>query len=66
MNDIDIASQLGDMKEIDYRNTLAIASIIELLIDKGILERNEIARKAKLLDEMTAEEIAYIRRKKSI
>ncbi|HOC08602.1 MAG TPA: hypothetical protein PKN88_03670 [Bacillota bacterium] len=66
MNDIDMVSQLGDMKEIDYRNTLAIASVIELLIDKGILDRGEIARKAKLLDEMTAEEIAYLRKKRSI
>ncbi|MGI6702537.1 MAG: hypothetical protein ACOX42_00605 [Clostridia bacterium] len=66
MNEIDVVSQLGDMKEIDYRNTLAIASLIELLIDKGILNRNEIAKKAKLLDDMTAEEIAYINKKRSI
>jgi hypothetical protein len=66
MNDIDMVSQLGDMKEIDYRNTLAIASLIELLIDKGILDRHEIARKAKLLDDMTAQEIAYLNKKKSI
>jgi hypothetical protein len=66
MNDIDMVSQIGDMKEIDYRNTLAIASVIELLIDKGILERNEIAKKARLLDEMTAEEITYLNKKKSI
>lgn len=61
-----MVSQIGDMKEIDYRNTLAIASVIELLIDKGILDRSEIARKAKLLDEMTAEEIIYLRKKRSI
>jgi hypothetical protein len=66
MKEIDMVSQIGDMKEIDYRNTLAIASLIELLIDKGILDRHEIAKKAKLLDDMTAEEIAYINRKKSI
>ena len=63
MNEIDVVSQLGDMKEIDYRNTLAIASLIELLIDKGILNRNEIAKKAKLLDDMTAEEITYINKR---
>ena len=66
MNDVDMVSQLGDMKEIDYRNTLAIASLIELLIDKGILDRHEIAKKAKLLDDMTAQEIAYLNKKKSI
>ncbi|MCC7571407.1 hypothetical protein KO465_08835 [Candidatus Micrarchaeota archaeon] len=66
MNDVDMVSQLGDMKEIDYRNTLAIASLIELLIDKGILDRHEIAKKARLLDDMTAQEIAYLNKKKSI
>ncbi|MBA1335669.1 MAG: hypothetical protein HPY66_1295 [Firmicutes bacterium] len=57
MDDIDVIAQLGDMKEIDYRNTLAIASLIELLIDKGVLSRREIARKAQLLDNMSADEI---------
>lgn len=64
MNEVDMVSQIGDLKEIDYRNTLAIASLIEILIDKGILDRKEIAKKARLLDDMTAEEIAYINSKK--
>ncbi len=66
MKDIDIVSQLGDLKEIDYRNTLAIASLIEILIDKGILNRREIAKKAKMLDDMTTEEIDCANRKRSI
>ncbi len=66
MKDIDIISQLGDLKEIDYRNTLAIASLIEILIDKGVLNRKEIAKKARLLDDMTAAEIDYANRQRSI
>ena len=62
MNNIDIIAQLSDMKEIDYRNTLAIASIIEVLIDKGIIDRNDIARKARQLDSMSTEEIYYMRK----
>ena len=34
MNDIDIVAQLSDMKDTDYRNTLAIASIIWVLIER--------------------------------
>ncbi|KGG79508.1 hypothetical protein Y919_11570 [Caloranaerobacter azorensis H53214] len=64
MNDIDIISQLSDLKEIDYRNTLAIASIIEVLVDKGIINRNDIAIKAKQLDSMSAEEIKIMRTKR--
>ncbi|KPU27536.1 hypothetical protein TR13x_05600 [Caloranaerobacter sp. TR13] len=64
MNDIDIFSQISDLKEIDYRNTLAIASIIEVLVDKGIINRNDIAIKAKQLDSMSAEEIKIMRTKR--
>lgn len=65
MNDIDIVAQLSDMKDTDYRNTLAIASIIEVLIEKGIIDRNDIAKKAKQLDSMSIEEI-YLLRKSSL
>jgi hypothetical protein len=56
MTKIDLVGQIADMKEIDYKNTLAIASIIEILIDKGIINRNDIALKALQLENMTIEE----------
>ena len=62
MNDIDVIAQIGDMKDIDYRNTLAIASVIEVLIEKGIIDRNDIARKARQLDSMSIEEIHSMRK----
>jgi len=57
MTNLDIVGQISDLKEIDYKNTLAIASIIELLIDKGIINRNDIALKAMKLENMTLDEI---------
>ncbi len=57
MTNLDIVGQIADLKEIDYKNTLAIASIIELLIDKGIINRNDIALKAMKLENMTLDEI---------
>ncbi|HPT78095.1 MAG TPA: hypothetical protein PK830_03205 [Candidatus Atribacteria bacterium] len=51
MNKLEIISQLGDMKEVEYKNTLAITSIIELLVEKNIISREDIARKAAELDE---------------
>ncbi|WP_425449454.1 hypothetical protein [Dethiothermospora halolimnae] len=57
MSNLNILSQLSDMKEVDYRNTLALASIIELLVDKGIINRNDIAIKAKELDNMSIDDI---------
>jgi len=61
MNDIDVLAQLADLKDIDYRNTLAIASIIEVLVDKGIINRNDIAIKARNLDSMPLNEIKIMR-----
>lgn len=57
MTKLDIVGQIADMKEIDYKNTLAIASIIEVLIDKGIINRNDIALKALQLEHITLDEI---------
>ena len=57
MADIDLYAQIGDLKEIDYRNTLAIATLIELLIDKGLLNRAEFAQAAQKLDDMSLEDL---------
>ena len=55
MTKLDIVGQIADMKEIEYKNTLAIASIIELLIDKGVISKNDIAKKALALENMSFE-----------
>lgn len=61
MGDIDVYAQIGDLKEIDYRNTLAIAALMEMLIAKGIITRREFAQMAKRLDAMSIEELKFIR-----
>jgi hypothetical protein len=53
MGEIDILAQLSDMKMVDYKNTLAIVSLIEVLTEKGVIENNDIAIKAKALDLIT-------------
>lgn len=57
MTKLDLVGQIADLKEIDYKNTLAIASIIELLIDKDIINRNDIALKALQLESITLDEV---------
>jgi hypothetical protein len=49
---IQVYAALADMKEIDYKNTLAITSLIELLIEKGVIARAELAARAQHLDAM--------------
>ena len=43
-------ARLADMRDVDYRNTLAIASLIELLVQKGIVTPDELADKSRTLD----------------
>ncbi|MGO1369219.1 MAG: hypothetical protein ACTHVE_04095 [Senegalia sp. (in: firmicutes)] len=63
MNKIDLYSKLSDLKKVDYNNTLAIASIIEILVDKGIVNRNDIFKKSRILDTMTIDEIKSMKTK---
>ncbi|SHK37723.1 hypothetical protein [Paramaledivibacter caminithermalis] len=58
---IDIYAKIGDLKDIDYRNTLAIATLVELLVEKGIITRQEFSHKAYILDNMSTEELKSFR-----
>lgn len=49
-DDVNIIAQISDLKEVDYKNTLVITALVELLIEKGILSRQEILQKAKQLE----------------
>ncbi|TVX99924.1 hypothetical protein [Cohnella terricola] len=49
---LDLASQLSEMKHDHYKQLLAISTLIELLVDKGLLSPEEIKTKAS---EMEAE-----------
>lgn len=61
INQVDIIGLISDLKNIDYRNTLAIATLIELLIEKKVLNRQEFARKAQQLDTLSLEELRQFR-----
>jgi hypothetical protein len=47
---VQLFAALADMKEVDYKNALAISSLIDLLIQKGIITRDEIAGQMLHLD----------------
>lgn len=49
---INLFATLADMKEVDYKNTLAITTLIDLLVEKGILSRDEVAARAQQLDSL--------------
>ena len=59
--EINIIEQLSNLKEVDYRNTLAIATVIELLIDKGVFTREEFKAMSAKLDNMSEEDIKKLK-----
>lgn len=66
INSIEMVGQIADLKEVDYKNTLAVATLIELLIEKGIITRGEFSQKARELELATEAEITLMRRCKSL
>ncbi len=48
--EINIVGKLADLKEINYKNTLINTTLVELLIEKGIISRQEFIEKMKELD----------------
>jgi len=54
---IEIFASLADLKEANYRNLLALAALVDLLVEKGILDRQEIARRARELDSEALKDI---------
>jgi hypothetical protein len=45
-----LGAEIADLKDVDYRNTLAICTLIELLCERGLIGRAEFARRAQALD----------------
>jgi hypothetical protein len=63
MNNVNLISEIADLKEIDYKNTLAIVSIIELLIEKKVISRTDIVKKAQFLDGLTVDQLKLLKTK---
>lgn len=43
---LDLASRIGDLKDDQYRQLLALSTLIELLVEKGMLTPEEIRAKS--------------------
>ena len=56
MEQVNLIGKLADLKEQHYQNTLALTSLLELLMEKGIITRQEIQATAARLDALTPPE----------
>lgn len=50
LNSLYVFSQIADLKETDYKTTLAITALIELLIQKKLITPQELSLQANLLE----------------
>lgn len=53
-DEVQLIAKLADLKEDHYQTSLLLSAITELLIDKGILTKDEIRHKTAQLDQMYA------------
>lgn len=43
---VNAIAQIADLKEANYRNTLALSALLEILVEKGVLTPDDFHRKA--------------------
>lgn len=48
---VDFAAQLADLKNDRYRQLLALSTLIEVLVDKGIVTPEELRLKSEEMEE---------------
>jgi hypothetical protein len=54
IDDLHLIAKLADLKEDQYQTSLLLSAVTELLIDKGIITRDEIRDKTARLDAIYA------------
>jgi hypothetical protein len=50
IEEVNLIGKLADLKESHYLQSLLLSSLIEVLIDKGIITAQELTNKAQELD----------------
>jgi hypothetical protein len=59
---LDLIGQIADLKDTDYKNTLAISVLIELLMERQLFRREEFAQKCREVETATLSELIQKRR----
>jgi hypothetical protein len=51
MSEVNMMASLADLKEVDYKNTLLLTALIDLLLEKDVLTQMDLAKKIQQLDQ---------------
>ena len=60
LNSLAVFSQIADLNETDYKTTLAITALIELLIHKNVITPQELSRIATDLEEEAETQLQHL------
>jgi len=50
LTEVNLIAKLADLQEADYHNTVVLHAVIDLLIQKGIITRDELLQQARTID----------------
>lgn len=50
LDEVNLIAKMADLQEIDYQNTLILHAMIELLIQKGLITKDELLAQARAID----------------
>jgi hypothetical protein len=57
MDQVNMIAKLADLRDTDYQNTLVLHALIEILIEKGVLTREELLAKVRQMDTQLDDEL---------
>ncbi|GEM_PF-4015033 len=59
LTNLDLGAAIADIKDTEYKNTLAILTLIELLIEKDLISPEEFRNKANQIDSLPSDYTLY-------
>lgn len=59
MQELNLIGKLADLKEEHYRNTLLVTALMDLLIEKGLLDRSELETRMNEIDRIMTPDPIY-------
>ncbi|PYI52415.1 hypothetical protein [Paenibacillus flagellatus] len=59
LQEVNMIGKLADLKEEHYRNTLLVTALMDLLIEKGVMTRDEIEARMADLDRIMIPDPTY-------
>ena len=66
LNSLAVFSQIADLKETDYKTTLAITALIELLITKNVIKPQELSQIATDLEHEAETQLSLLKEIRSV